>query len=325
MDSMRSLNTSLPGKWFLETFFHAEQLAPTNCCLESRSSSPASCEPRRFKQLCPTTGYNQNSLLTSSLGTSPPKNEHPENHSQLLVAFKAAALSVTQLYKTAAADQKQTRSEGYEDALYELLDFLDKENIGLGDGEGWRIRGWANERLSGRDSVPTEDDDDSGAKQDGRSSPEIQRSHSAPVSHLSPTMRTASPARGETSQPPPPTSAPSDQYHTTPPAFIFQASHAYPRGPEPESDMDMLDSNRNSNDGSAVSHASNPPITVTRPSRTNSRHSNSARSVVRAGSSLTRGAGQKRKNNSSHEYGEFFDILNNKDGFNGGGKRGRFI
>ena len=79
------------------------------------------------------------SLNTSLPGTSPPKQQKGEPPEQLLQAFKAAALSVTKLYKTAAADQGRTRAEGYQDALDELLAFLDREDIGLSDGEGWRI------------------------------------------------------------------------------------------------------------------------------------------------------------------------------------------
>ena len=45
----------------------------------------------------------------------------------LLQAFKDAALSVTKLYKTAAADQAKTRAEGFQDCLDELLTFMDKE------------------------------------------------------------------------------------------------------------------------------------------------------------------------------------------------------
>jgi len=124
-------------------------------------------------------------------------SEPPE---QLLSAFKAAALSVTQLYKTATADQGKARAEGYEDALYELLDFMDKEDIGLGDGEGWRIRRWATEKIDSRDSAQGDSDDETGGKQergpDRGSSPEIHRSQSAPrLSSTSRISRMASPTR----------------------------------------------------------------------------------------------------------------------------------
>ncbi|KKF94944.1 hypothetical protein CFO_g2723 [Ceratocystis platani] len=52
---------------------------------------------------------------------------------QLLDAFRAAALSVTKLYKTSASAQNKARLDGYQDCLEDLLAFLDRENIGLGD------------------------------------------------------------------------------------------------------------------------------------------------------------------------------------------------
>lgn len=262
------------------------------------------------------------SLNTSLPGTSPPKvGEPPE---QLLTAFKAAALSVTQLYKTATADQGKARAEGYEDALYELLDYMDKEDIGLGDGEGWRIRRWATERMDSRDSAQGDSDDEIGAKQDRArdrgSSPEIHRSQSTPrLSSTSRTSRMASPARAS---PPPPTS---DQSHIAPPVFTFRAGDSLPRDADFNiADVDMSENTRTLHEGT-VSHASNPPITVTRAPRTGSRHStHSGRSSIRNGNQLPRNSVQKRK--ATHDYGEFFDILSSgcKDGSGGGGKRGRF-
>ena len=64
-------------------------------------------------------------------------------------AFKAAALSVTQLYKTAAAEEEVARDAhdaGYTEALDDLLALLDDRNLGLGDGEGWQVREWATQR-----------------------------------------------------------------------------------------------------------------------------------------------------------------------------------
>ena len=271
------------------------------------------------------------SLNTSLPGTSPPKlGEPPE---QLLSAFKAAALSVTQLYKTATADQGKARAEGYEDALYELLDFMDKEDIGLGDGEGWRIRRWATERMDSRDSAQGESDDEAGGKhergQDRGSSPEINRSQSAPrLSSTNRTSRMTSPARASSPQPTPPVTAiptTTEQTHTVPPAFTFRAGDSLPRESDFNlADTDMSDSTRTLHDGT-MSHTSNPPITITRPSRTGSRHSSHpGRSIVRSGNSIPRGSVQKRK--TTHDYGEFFDILSSgcKDGSGGGGKRGRF-
>lgn len=100
----------------------------------------------------------------------------------LLDVFRTAALSVTKLYKSSINAQKKARAEGYQDCLDDILQFLDKERLGLSDGEGWKIRAWANERLDNGDLPPQldamESDDDS-EKQDAISSPEIHRSNSS--------------------------------------------------------------------------------------------------------------------------------------------------
>lgn len=268
------------------------------------------------------------SLNTSLPGTSPAKqvNEPPE---QILQAFKAAALSVTKLYQTAAADQGRARSEGYQDALDDLLAFLDKEDIGLSDGEGWRIRRWATERLDGRESQTVESEDETGDKaadHDGGSSPEIHRSHSATrLSSAARATRTASPARAESLAPPTTNTPPSDSANTVPPAgaFTFQSTQQYP-----DSDVILSDIPNDSSER-RESHSSNPStITITRP-RANQRHgsSHSTRQNSRATSSLGRGAGQKRKVTIGDvaEYFDFSNFGNGKDTFGGGGKRGRFV
>jgi hypothetical protein len=273
------------------------------------------------------------SLNTSLPGASPSKqvNEPPE---QILSAFKAAALSVTKLYQTAAADQGRARSEGYQDALDDLLAFLDKEDIGLSDGEGWRIRQWATERLDGRGdsgSQAMDSEDEAADKTDGGSSPEIHRSQSA--TRLSSTARAAtraaSPARTEPLAPPPvinPTPT-SDSANVIPPhgVFTFRANQQYPQ------DADMIISDL-SNDASDVrregSFASNPS-TITRP-RTNQRHtSHPARQNPRTTTSQLV-TGQKRKFTVGDitEYFDFPGFGNGRDGFGsggGGGKRGRFV
>jgi hypothetical protein len=286
MDSMRSLNTSLPG------------------------------------------------------GTSPLKQQASEPPEQILSAFKAAALSVTKLYKTAAADQVRARAEGYQDALDELLFFLDKENIGLSDGEGWRIRRWATERLDGRDSSSHNDSDDEVPEKPERaSSPLTSRTQSStnlPTTTVRPT-RTASPVRVEQAAPQPPAAVtPSPESATSPTlpqsAFTFRSSHSYPQDPDILlSDLDLSDKDRTqSHDSSVNSHGTNQPsgITISRPSRANVRHNNNhaSRLNARPSNSIGRGAGQKRKIN----FGDFFDIGNlghgrDRDATGGGGKRGRFV
>lgn len=273
------------------------------------------------------------SLNTSLPSTSSSRQQAGEPPEQLLQAFKTAALSVTKLYKTAAADQARARSEGYQDALDELLGFLDRESIGLSDGEGWRIRRWATERLDGRDSVSQtqESDDEVMDKTDRGSSPTLQRSQNANQPQSTTTaVRHSSPVPEESSTPPhAPTSTIADQPAIIAPpqgTFTFRSSHLYPQDAEITlSDLDLSDSRAQGQETSISTQSSTgqPGITITRPSRTSSRHNNRFNS--RPTTTLNRNdrTGQKRKIN----FGEFFDLGNlghGKDGFGGGGKRGRY-
>jgi len=269
------------------------------------------------------------SLDTSLPGTSPPKQQAPEAPEQLLQAFKSAALTVTNLYKTATGNQARARAEGYQDALDELLSFLDKEDIGLSDGEGWRIRRWATARLDGRDTVSSNiESDDETDKTEIGSSPVLQRSQS--VTQLS-ARRTASPMRTDSAPPSMPASIPEHlETPMLPPSgdFTFRSSHAYPQDADmASSDSEVSDSRRDSINASIVSHTTHTPsasITLTRPNRSSSRHSTQGNRLGGRGTgTIGRGSGQKRKIN----LGDFFDIGNSghsKDGFGGGGKRGRF-
>ncbi|CAL3967197.1 hypothetical protein PZA11_003579 [Diplocarpon coronariae] len=258
-----------------------------------------------------------NSSLPGPATTPAAKHEPPE---QLLKAFKAAALSVTNLYKSAAADQGRARSEGYQDALDELLSFMDKEDIGLSDGEGWRIRRWATERLDGKiPNVDSEDEASDKDKADRGSSPVLQRAQSSTITPATNPVRTSSPVRTDST--PPPSSLPTALESVPSPSllppqgtFSFRSSHQYPQ------DADIILSDLDSSDITRTSDAG-----ATRPSRT--RHN--ARSGIRPTNSIGRGAGQKRKIN----FGEFFDIGNlgqgrDRDGLGGGGggggKRSRF-
>src|SRR3569833_1643478 len=91
-------------------------------------------------------------------------------------AFKAAALSVTKLFKTAAAAQAKAHTEGYQDCLNDLLSFLNKEKMGLSDGEGLRVRAWATERMEGGDGgAQTAEREDEVEQTETASSPEQQQ------------------------------------------------------------------------------------------------------------------------------------------------------
>lgn len=96
--------------------------------------------------------------LDTSLPT--PYSNRPVPPEHLLQAFKSAALSVTNLYKSAVQDQNNNRAAGYQDALDDLLRFLDSENLGLQDGEGWRVRQWVTERYDGTANQPTQESED---------------------------------------------------------------------------------------------------------------------------------------------------------------------
>lgn len=282
-----------------------------------------------------------NSSLPSS--TQPRSSQPPE---QLLQAFKTAALSVTNLYKDAVSGQNQARQAGYQDALDDLLNFLDKENLGLDDGEGWQVRQWATERLDKANVSPAASDSD-----DERGDIEKRARSSSPVLARKPsvdTLRGHSPVRGPSpsrtgSAPPlsstasehvlePSTSTPQhSESVTTSVPFTFTAA---PNIPVPQ-DIDMQASD--SFPTGAISAASNShtqssstvPASSLRlevrnlGSRSAHRHNGSSRHVTRPIRDLGFGAGTKRK----LQFQDFFDISglgNGKDSTNSGTKRSRF-
>jgi hypothetical protein len=255
-------------------------------------------------------------LNTSLPGGSPSKNaishDTPE---QLLDAFKAAALSVTKLYKTSASAQSKARQDGYQECLDDLLAFLDKENIGLGDGEGWRIRSWATERLGGDGTMQVGESDDEVDKAETASSPELTRAGSVPR----PSTKNEIVQDRQDSAPPSVPPVVEQSAHFTVPtqeAFTFQSSHPYPQ-------QDALNfANLDLSDARTLETTQTAPAPPTRSSRT--RHGINGRSASRSGH-LGRGAGQKRKIN----FAEIFDLGSlgyGKDVFgSGGGKRSRHV
>ncbi|OTB12339.1 hypothetical protein K445DRAFT_66602 [Daldinia sp. EC12] len=255
-------------------------------------------------------------------GSSPAKNatgcDSPE---QLLDSFKAAALSVTKLYKTSVAAQTKARADGYQDCLDDLLAFLDKSNIGVSDGEGWLIRKWATERLDGRDISPQAvESEDEVEKSDPISSPEIH--HSGSQAHLS-AMRNESHLQPEsisTSTHSSTVDSPiGEQQMITVPtqdSFTFRSSHPYPQEPYLNlENLDLSDSTRTSDSSNPGSSA--VPISHPARSRTNKRGAR-----PRPTTHLGKGAGQKRPIN----FAELFnvgDIPFGKDMFGREGKRSR--
>ncbi|KAI1331804.1 hypothetical protein F5Y16DRAFT_359285 [Xylariaceae sp. FL0255] len=239
-------------------------------------------------------------------GSSPSKGSASADPEQLLNAFKAAALSVTKLYKTSAAAQAKSRSEGYQDCLEDLLAFLDRRSIGLSDGEGWQIRRWATEHLEGRESVISEDDAD---KADAASSPELPRAN--PHSDIPPTRNESAPPTTHSSVPEHTMEEPQTFTVPTSENFNFQSCVPYPQQQESYlniADLDLSDPVRSS-DG--------PVQSSIRPRRDKRRQRNST-----TASHLGKGAGQKRTINLA----ELFDVGNlafGKDPFGREGKRSR--
>lgn len=263
-----------------------------------------------------------------------------ESPEQLLNAFKAAALSVTRLYKTSAGAQAKARTDGYQDCLDDLLAFLDRESIGLGDGEGWKIRRWATERLEGgareASSQGPESEDDTD-KVETASSPELQRPTIVTVASYPavPEMRTDSappPSTVPTATTPSTTTADSAEIDDVPvisvptqDTFNFQSSIPYPQ--EPNLNLASLDlSDSRTQDGGQQQQQTLLSSAVPLPGRfSRTRHGGgAARNPGRAPARLGKGAGQKRR--MGDDLADIFNIgslgYNGKDFF-GGGKRSK--
>ncbi|KAM0278915.1 hypothetical protein ACHAQH_004882 [Verticillium albo-atrum] len=264
------------------------------------------------------------SLNTSLPGSSGQKqttqNDSPE---QLLDAFKAAALSVTKLYKTSAASQTKARVDGYQDCLDDLLAFLDKGNLGVGDGEGWRVRKWATERLDGRESPSqTAESEDEDQKPETTSSPELTRTAGGnPQSTMREDNHTQTDSAPSTASPAP---APADTTHIAVPSqdmFTFQSSHPYPQ--DAYLNIASLDLSDSRSHDSLPSHVTSSTNTTPTNRASRLRHAGvGSRLGARQGNQLGRGAGSKRKIN----LGEIFDLGSlghDKNMFGGGSKRSR--
>jgi hypothetical protein len=237
----------------------------------------------------------------SSLNTSLPRS-FPRRH-ELHQAFKAAALSVAQLYKTAAAEEDVVRAAGYQDALEDILAFLDHENLGLGDGEGWKVRRWATERLS-QSAYGSESEGESGHEEkkrptkvvapcyDGR----IEEEHS-PRTVLS---QVTSPRTQRKSGPHNLATTSKNVESTSATQDIFQF-----RSPHEDIEIDQ----------SSPAHAFTPRPSTTRLASNNSRDRNPTIAL----GTLGNGGGQKRKST----FSDYLDVSDVGSGPGGGHKRGR--
>lgn len=247
-----------------------------------------------------------------SLNTSLPRTRRrqptpqPDTHK----AFKDTALAVTNLYRTALADIERSRSDGYQQALEDLLGFLDKENLGVGDGEGWRIRQWATERLDGALPLSSNSDTDEDISEEQRA-----RSSSPAVEHVSEqnhSLDREQTVRCDSAPPAAAESASSDSdMAPLPPMFHFAAPQVYPAN--------------NNTDSAAYDFAAAARRAFPTPRRNSNRSSsrNLQRSVAQNLVSLGSGAGQKRKVMNDFFSLDFNHDRRDRDGAGGGPKRGR--
>lgn len=255
-----------------------------------------------------------------SLNTSlPSSSSRPPPPEQLLQAFRSAALSVTNLYKSAVTDQNNSRQAGYQEALEDLLSFLDHENLGLQDGEGWRVRQWATERYDGSAHQQQADSDDERIEAESR-----QRSASL--------SRAESPEQARTQSEPPKLesairNAPSDDTQSSAarnlafptPLFRFTGQSSLP-----SEDMQTDDASSTVDENQNSSTSGGGPLRLevlnNRTIRTPHRHNNQRNGPKSNGREFTFTAGTKRK----LQFPDFFDISNigPRDG-PGSSKRGR--
>lgn len=244
-----------------------------------------------------------------SLNKSLPKTKRqPDVHQ----SFKNAALQLTNLYKSALADVDRARSDGYQEALDDLLTFLDRGNLGVGDGEGWRIRQWATERLDGpRHANSDEDDENDMDDKRARSSSPIMERTISPEATRTPDVH-ADAAQRSDSAPPVQLEASVTEAETSPlhQVFQFSASQPYPSHVSAENAFGDF--------GAAARRAFPTPRRERHSNRSSSR--NLQRTATQNLFQLGQGAGQKRRMMDSFHPDSPND---RRDGAGGGPKRGR--
>ncbi|KAJ9603533.1 hypothetical protein H2200_011719 [Cladophialophora chaetospira] len=250
-----------------------------------------------------------------SLNTSLP-SARPAPPEALLQAFRTAALSVTNLYKSAVTDQNASRQAGYQEALEDLLGFLDRENLGLQDGEGWRVRQWATERFDGS-ALPqqTESDDDrSDSGQRPRSITPTREQRTA-----TPSDQPEEPRAEMATQTDDSSSCTTKDQPLTAPIFYFSGTTSSNPSDNMQTDDESNTATEAQGPSTPSSHA-NRPIAVSRGNRTPHRSGNGRHTSRSATKEFTFTTGTKRK----FQIPDFFDISNigPKDG-SGSNKRGR--
>lgn len=223
------------------------------------------------------------------------RHESPE---QLIDIFKAAALSVTKLYRSSVAAESRARQDGYQDCLEDLLAFIDKEGASLGDTGATKLRKWAADRRDGRDTtLSTSESEDEVDKGEANSSPDTANVTNAPSCTSGSAARviqpSAEPSTSESNDAPP-------QHFVVPSQdFTFQSEHQYPN----IATLDLSDARSHG----GMNHSQQ---------RTSRNRGN--KTALRG--PLGRGAGTKRR----MDFDDFFGgCLGGKDPFGNGGKRSR--
>ena len=234
------------------------------------------------------------SLPQSSQTALPPED--------LLLAFKDAATSVTKLYKQAHTGAFEARQAGYQEAIDDLLSFLDRKRLGLGDGEGWEVRRWATERLQGSGHAGMNDSEDEKDAEAKVPSPSPATRSSAPPDPSSPARRrrssaSRSPIRSAVAASP---GRPLGQHPNPavakPEIFTFRANYTLPE-----------DAEMRSPDAHAETAAPQPAVKIEvhpRQTRHSPRLSHKHQPRATGARPLGPGAGSKRR----IPFGDFFDI-----------------
>ncbi|KAK2879924.1 hypothetical protein FQN49_000736, partial [Arthroderma sp. PD_2] len=204
-----------------------------------------------------------------SLNKSLPSTSTAQPPELLLQAFKTAALSVTNLYKNAVSDQAQSRHLGYQDALEDLRALLDKEKIGLGDGEGLKIRNWVMDKIdmTGTSSNDSDDDKADADKANRSASPAVMRKPNSdttltkPQPSQQPEVQSRQPSEAPTPQPTPISVEPITIVPPRAAAFTFTAGQNLPMHEDIDMKAGMDNSPSLSNDPQmTTSHPSHPPV-----------------------------------------------------------------
>ena len=262
--------------------------------------------------------------LNKSLPRSPRKKWRSRTPEQLIQAFKNAALSVTNLYRTAEADENRAKQVGYQEAIDDLLTFLDRENIGLDDGEGWWIRKWAtehfDEQIGTRGASESDEERPEAGKETGGMSPTNHERipskdpgtpQQAPESSSPVQQPPSSVPQDESEAPPkPPTSAPNLE------TFTFRSSNPS----RPDADMSSGATGTDLAHPEPTVHPQAKPAFTLNVLPPGSKAPRGSRYPQRSSSTrnLGSGAGSKRR----LPFGDYFDI-SSLDGPGGGNKRSR--